>query len=161
MYEDRDCIIWTWNQFPSFKCLLCSVNFFLPILCLPIHNNNWWWDRFLKHEIRGKGGNTFRKLLDLNIGCNSCAHKYIIWKNKNWRLYVFLFLLPSQKSWTLKFGFSEKATNFGKNLRHTFDNSVLVKKSTKIFQNKCGQVVLYKLYQAILKIKFSVAFFGH
>ena len=40
-----------------------------------------------------------------------------------------------------------------KNLRRTFDksvvfcarNNVLVKKSTKIFQNKCGQVVLYKL----------------
>ena len=54
---------------------------------------------------------------------------------------------------SLKFGFSEKATKFKKNLRRTFDksvvfsarNSVLVKKSTKIFQNKCGQVVLYKL----------------
>ena len=53
----------------------------------------------------------------------------------------------------LKFGFSEKATKFEKNLRRTFDksfvfcacNSVLVKKSTKIFQNKCGQAVLYKL----------------
>ena len=41
-----------------------------------------------------------------------------------------------------------------KYLRRTFDksvvfcarNSVLFKKSTKIFQNKCGQVVLYKLY---------------
>jgi hypothetical protein len=31
-------------------------------------------------------------------------------------------------------------------------NSVLVKKSTKIFQNKCGQVVLYKLY--ILKLNY-------
>ena len=47
-----------------------------------------------------------------------------------------------------------KATKFEKNLRRTFDksvvfcarNSVFVKKSTKIFQNKCGQVVLYKLY---------------
>ena len=53
----------------------------------------------------------------------------------------------------IKFGFSEKATKFEKNLLRTFDksvvfcahNSVLVKKSTKIFQNKCGQVVLYKL----------------
>ena len=42
------------------------------------------------------------------------------------------------------------------NLRHTFDksdmfnahNSVLVKKSTKIFKNKCVQIVLYKLYQS-------------
>jgi hypothetical protein len=44
-----------------------------------------------------------------------------------------------------------------KNLRLTFNtfdksivfcarNSVVVKKSTKIFQNKSGQVVLYKLY---------------
>ena len=40
-----------------------------------------------------------------------------------------------------------------KNISHTFDksvvfcarNSVLVKKSMKIFENKCGQVVLYKL----------------
>ena len=47
-----------------------------------------------------------------------------------------------------------------KNLRRTFDksvvfcarNSVLVKKSTKIFQNKCGQVVLYKLYNVVEKI---------
>ena len=54
----------------------------------------------------------------------------------------------------VKFGFSEKANKIGKNLRRTFDksvvfcarNSVLVKKSTKIFQNNCGQVVLYKLY---------------
>ena len=54
----------------------------------------------------------------------------------------------------LKFGFSEKATKFEKNLCRTFDksvvfcarNSALVKKLTKIFQNKCGQVVLYKLY---------------
>ena len=50
----------------------------------------------------------------------------------------------------LKFGYSEKATKFEKNLRRTFDksvvfcarNSVLVKKSTKIFKNKCGQVVI-------------------
>jgi hypothetical protein len=49
----------------------------------------------------------------------------------------------------VKFGFSEKATKFEKNLRRTLDKSVvfcarnseLVKKSTKIFQNKCGQVV--------------------
>ena len=53
-----------------------------------------------------------------------------------------------------KFGFYEKAIKFEKKiLRRTFDksvvfsarSSVLVKKSTKIFQNKCGQVVLYKL----------------
>ena len=58
----------------------------------------------------------------------------------------------------LKFGFSEKATNFEKIFVvlltralcsvHTrgAHNSVLVKKSKKIFQNKCGQVVLYKFY---------------
>ena len=54
----------------------------------------------------------------------------------------------------IKFGFSEKATKFEKNLLRTFDksvvfcvgNSILVKKSLKIFQNKYGQVVLYKLY---------------
>ena len=53
----------------------------------------------------------------------------------------------------LKFGFSEKATKFEKNLRRTFDksivfcacNSILVKKSMKIFENKHGHVILYKL----------------
>ena len=53
----------------------------------------------------------------------------------------------------LQFGFSEKATKIEKNLHRTFDksvvfcarNSLLVKKSTKIFQNKCGQVALYKI----------------
>ena len=46
-----------------------------------------------------------------------------------------------------------KGHKIWKNLCHTFDknvmfcarNSVLVKKSTEIFQNKFGQVVLYKL----------------
>ena len=46
-----------------------------------------------------------------------------------------------------------------KNLRHTFDksvvfyacNSVLAKNSTKIFKNKCGHVVLYKLYENFSK----------
>ena len=50
-----------------------------------------------------------------------------------------------------------------KNLCRTFDksvvfcapNSVLVKKSTKNSKNKCGQVVLYKLYH---KEKFSVVY---
>ena len=50
----------------------------------------------------------------------------------------------------VKFGFSEKATKFEKNLLFTFDksvvfcarNSVFVKKSTNIFKNKCGQVIL-------------------
>ena len=54
----------------------------------------------------------------------------------------------------IKFWFSEKATKFEKILHGTFDKSVvfcarysvLVKKLTKIFKNKCGQVVLYKLY---------------
>ena len=67
------------------------------------------------------------------------------------------YLFPNSRSLErpdlIKFGFSEKATKFEKNLRRTFDksvmfcarNSVLVKKSTKIFQNRCGQVVLYKL----------------
>ena len=35
---------------------------------------------------------------------------------------------------------------FDKSVVFCARNSVLVKKSTKIFQNKCGQVVLYKLY---------------
>ena len=52
----------------------------------------------------------------------------------------------------LKFGFSEKATKFEKIFVALYKsvvfcarNSVLVKKLTKIFKNKCGQVVLYKL----------------
>ena len=54
----------------------------------------------------------------------------------------------------VKFGFTEKAKKFEKIfVILTFDksvvfcapNSVLVKKSTKIFQNKYGLVVLYKL----------------
>ena len=53
----------------------------------------------------------------------------------------------------LKFGSSEKATKFEKNLRCTFDksvvffaqNSVLVKILTKTIQNKRSKVVLYKL----------------
>ena len=53
----------------------------------------------------------------------------------------------------IKFRFSEKAKKFEKNLRCTCDksvvfsacNSILVKKWMKIVQNKCGQVVLYKL----------------
>ena len=67
--------------------------------------------------------------------------------------YVARFYIVAYFS--IKFGFSEKATKFEKNLRRTFDknvvfcalnNSVLVKKSTKIFfLKKCGQVVLYKL----------------
>ena len=59
----------------------------------------------------------------------------------------------AKKFGKLKFGFSEKATKFEKNLCRTFDksvmfyerNSLLVKTSMKIFQNKCDQVVLYKL----------------
>ena len=46
------------------------------------------------------------------------------------------FILKRQNIFVLKFGFSEKATKFEKNLRHTFDksvvfcacNSILVKK---------------------------------
>ena len=68
--------------------------------------------------------------------------------------------MDAKNSRSLKFGFSEKATKFEKILRHTFDksvlfcahNSVLVK---KIFQNKCGQVVSYKLYHIGLAYKIS------
>ena len=43
----------------------------------------------------------------------------------------------------LKFGFSEKATKFEKNLRRTFDKSVVfcAKNLTKISFKRCGQVV--------------------
>ena len=62
------------------------------------------------------------------------------------RVHIFL-----KNHLVVKFGFSEKATKLKKNLRSTYDkrvmfcarNSVLVKKS--ISQNKCDQVVLYKL----------------
>ena len=83
-----------------------------------------------------------------------CIHQY-----SNLGCQVF-------KVW-IKFGFSEKATKFEKNLRRTFDksvvfcarNSVLVKKLTKIFQNKCGQVV--RIIQSLdnLYLLHFVAFF--
>ena len=61
-------------------------------------------------------------------------------------------VLDGTKENCIKFGFYEKATKYEKDLGHTFDksvvfcahNSVLAKKLTKIFQNKCGQVILYK-----------------
>jgi hypothetical protein len=54
----------------------------------------------------------------------------------------------------VKFGFSEKAKKFKKIFVVLFDKSVVfcarisvfVKKLTKIFKNRCGQVILYKLY---------------
>ena len=57
-----------------------------------------------------------------------------------------------------KVWFSWEGLKICKNLRRTFDksvvfcarNSVLVKKSTKIFQNKCGQVVFYQLYPHLM-----------
>ena len=63
--------------------------------------------------------------------------------------FVFCNILPSYKVWVFWEGHK-----IWKNLHRTFDksvvfcarNSVLVKKSTKIFKNKFGQVVLYKLY---------------
>ena len=66
----------------------------------------------------------------------------------------YTMYLHSKYQAVVKFGFSEKATKFEKFFCRTFDksvvfcarNTVLVKKSTKIFQNKCDQVVLYKLY---------------
>ena len=58
-----------------------------------------------------------------------------------------------QKPKHVLFGFSEKATKFEKNLRRTFDksimfcarNSVLVKKLTKNFQNKCDHLIIQTL----------------
>ena len=59
-------------------------------------------------------------------------------------------------------GFLRRPQNL-KNLCRSFDksvvfcarNSVLVKKSTKVFKNKSGQVVLYKLY--LVKLYFLVS----
>ena len=54
----------------------------------------------------------------------------------------------------VKFGFSEKAPKFEKNLCRTFDMSVVCvlcvqqhtcQKVDEDFKKKCGQVVLYKL----------------
>ena len=71
-------------------------------------------------------------------------------------------VLLSKRGWSFKVWVFWEGHKIWKNLRRTFDksvvfcarNSVLVKKSTKIFQNKCGQVVLYKLYQNILFVSF-------
>ena len=81
-----------------------------------------------------------------------------------WQFFVFgffkkkfVFFFPMKISFAFIWGkvwvFWE-GHKIWKNIRHTFDksvlfcvrNSILVKKSTKIFQNICGQVVLYKLY---------------
>ena len=80
-----------------------------------------------------------------------CGWNFQILSENTW---LFHFHSKYRNVASLKFGFSEKATKFEKNLCCTFDksvvfcarNSALVKKLTKIFQNKCGQVVLYKLY---------------
>ena len=72
---------------------------------------------------------------------------------------------------TVKFGFSEKATKFEKIFVVLLTRalcsvhataSVLVKKSTKIFFLKCGQVVFYKLYKGLYN-QHSLKFhkFGH
>ena len=61
--------------------------------------------------------------------------------------------MHQQKPKHVLFGFSEKATKFEKNLRRTFDksimfcarNSVLVKKLTKNFQNKCDHLIIQTL----------------
>ena len=78
------------NSHPSNVFCAVLISFYQLAIRISVYEyvltNNWWWDRFLKHEIRGKGGNTFRKLLDSNISYNSWAHKYIIWKNKNWNM---------------------------------------------------------------------------
>ena len=79
-----------------------------------------------------------------------CGWNFQILSENTW---LFHFHSKYRNVASLKFGFSEKATKFEKNLCLTFDkivlfcasNSVLVKKLTKIFQNKCGQVVSYKL----------------
>ena len=67
----------------------------------------------------------------------------------------FTFLV--HKFSVIKFGFSEKATKFEKNLRRTFDksvvfcarNSVLVKKSTKIFKKNVDKSYYTNFIKAI------------
>ena len=62
-------------------------------------------------------------------------------------------LFTAKSSLSIKVWVFWEGHKIWKNCRRTFDksavfcarNSVLVKKSMKIFQNKCGQVVLYKL----------------
>ena len=77
---------------------------------------------------------------------------------------MYIFWGQSHLCLLLKFGFSEKATKFEKNLHRTFDksvvfcacNSLLVKKLTKNFQNKCGQVLIHKLYKRNIYLDFSL-----
>ena len=81
-------------------------------------------------------------------GRNFCQ-TMVGWKETLWRATSALGSYFLRTQFVLKFGFSEKATKFEKNIRRTFDksvvfcarNSVIVKKSTTIFF-KCGQVVL-------------------
>ena len=88
-----------------------------------------------------------------------CAHgqSSVHVKGLRWKSILFIQLSQISKVWVFWEGHK-----IWKNLRHTFDksvvfcarNSVLVKKLTKIFQNKCGQVVLYKLYPFLLGFCF-------
>ena len=73
-------------------------------------------------------------------------------EKKNLRL-TFDMTICGTAIWVLKSSVRSHAIGELKNLRRTFDksvvfcarNSVLVKKSTKIFSKNCRQVVLYKL----------------
>ena len=71
----------------------------------------------------------------------NCVRASVLYYNKVFKFFFFFrFFVSTVKKLTVKFGFSEKATKFEKNLCHTFDksivfcahNSVLVKKLTKI-----------------------------
>ena len=73
---------------------------------------------------------------------------------------------PEKKKFSVKFGFSEKATKFEKNLCRTFDksvvfcarNSLIIKKSTKIFKNKYGQVLKYTNFNCLMTTVFKTIY---
>ena len=76
---------------------------------------------------------------------------------------------PEKQKFSVKVWVFWEGHKISKHLRRTFDksvvfcahNSVLVKKLTKIFKNKCGQVVLYKLWNiAVLTEKKIWKIFG-
>ena len=85
-------------------------------------------------------------------------------KTRGLRTFLWEWNIFQDGSTLLKFVFSEKATKFEKNLRCTSDksvefcarNSILVKKLTKIFKNKCGQIVLFKVKQFTKEIETFV-----
>ena len=117
-------------------------------------NQIWLGAIFISSKGLGVGG-WFRKWLFFLTLCNESVLTKVVLKSPKTSLrnikmvpYSLIPEINPVKVWVFW-----EVHKIWKNLCCTFDksvvfcvcNSVLVKKSTKIFKNKCGQVVLYKL----------------